>query len=386
MVVYGIYISILFLSGLTCSLPVQSMAPRMQLKERSNTAPISIPESSRFVASSAVLETGAAEQVSSFNTQHMYSMPPTASTQCVNPMGCEMNDMAVGTAQAASMMVPRELKQPDTGDISAVQMQKIPVAKPGTLRPYSKNLSVTPECVSNSSSNVELEQCNRSLNETPDTSSHPLSLPLQREKVEKPMIPTHRHSYHNVKQQTPILPRANSYPRSIKLSAHLISLQNSNTTQGTGVITPPSTLAHHAQTMDKRAQLVTRRSTTPPASTVKRTSAPVFFKRVSSGFENHSLPRGFHLSSHASGSDIEHSRPCSSCEILDNNMYTDQQNEEHSPNGVFSNTQPFCASSQAEGTTLNVQMSYTACLQWECSVKGRPYRIPSASMGEYIRQ
>lgn len=349
LVFYGmfVYIWLLFLSGLSCSLPVHSNVPRMLLKERSNTAPINIPQS-HIVASSAVQETGA-EQVSSFTTQHMYPLPPT---QCVNPMGCETGDMAVEPAQVTSMTIPRELNQPDTGDISAVQMQKtnVPLAKHGMPRPYSEKLSATPERMSNSSSTVELEQYNPLLNENPVSTSHPLSLPLQQEKAEKPMIPTHRRSYHNVKQQTPILPRANSYPRSVKLNTHLISLQSSSTMQGTGVITPPSTLAHHAHTMDKRAQSVTRRSITPPASTIKRTSAPVVFKRGSSGFENHSLPRGFHPSSHASGSDLEHSRP-SSCELLDN-VYTDQQNEEYSPNGVFPNSHPFSASSQAEGTNF----------------------------------
>ena len=355
-------------SGLSCSLPVHSNVPRMQLKERSNTAPINIPQSSHIVASSAVQETGAAEQVSSSTTQQMYSMPPTPSTQCVNPMGCETGDMTVGTAQVTSTTIPRELNQPDTGDISAVQVQKtynVTTAKHGMPRPYS---SATPERMSNCSSTVELEQSNPSLNENPVTTSHPLSLPLQQEKAEKP---THRRSYHtyNVKQQIPILPRANSYPRNVKLNTHLHSF---STMQATGVITPPSTLAHHAHKIDKRAQSVTRRSVTPPASTIKRTSAPVVFKRGSSGYENHSLPRGFHPSSHASGSDLEHSRP-SSCELLDNE-YTDQQNEEYSPNGVFPNSHPFNASSQAEGIFY---MCRCACLVKECTVKVRPYRICS---------
>ena len=122
--------------------------------------------------------------------------------------------------------------------------------------------------MSNSSSTVGLEQYNPSLNENPVTTSHPLSLPLQQEKAEKPM---HRRSYHSIKQQSPILLCGKSYPRGVKLNTHLTSLQSSSTMQGTGVITPPSTLAHHAHTMDKRAQSVTRHSIMPPASMMKGT-------------------------------------------------------------------------------------------------------------------
>ena len=77
-----------------------------------------------------------------------------------------------------------------------------------------------------------------------------------------------------------------------------------------------------------------------------------------------------HPSSQALRSDLEHSWP-SSCDILDN-VYTDQQNEEYSPNGVFPNSHPFSASSQAG--------IFYACLLKECTVKGRPYRMCSASI------
>ena len=88
------------------------------LKEWSNTAPINVPQSSHIVAMSAVQETGTAEQVSSFTTQQMYPVPRTSSTQCVNPMGCERSDSGCETCSSDYPTTP------DTGDISAVQIDK----------------------------------------------------------------------------------------------------------------------------------------------------------------------------------------------------------------------------------------------------------------------
>lgn len=339
------------------SLPAHSATQRMPMVDRSMTVPVNITHSPNIPLPLAVQET---EAVDTFSTQNSFTMHHPTSVPVSSPqrldMTVEIPTERFQTASTGFNVVSQGVDEvPHTEAISAPQMHSnstqlhIPVAAQDA--PHSENL---PPCISNSSSFAEFERYNPPYNENLPQSDGP-SVSQQQEKAvdssEDPGVVRTRHrSQQNTPNphiESPVLPRANSYPRGVRLSTHKMSQQTSGSAQSTTVITPPSTLAHHAQTMSINKS-ATRRSVTPPTMLGNRTSLPVISnQRGSCGYEHNSLPHAISLRSSSLVSGSEASRP-SSCDLLEDDQ---QQRVEYSPSGVFPPTpQQPCASSQVEGT------------------------------------